>query len=65
MSGLIRLDNYRWEGYHLAISNKQVIDLSPSEILFRIDPEAYREMLLQYVATEEEDSEDELEVPHV
>lgn len=47
----------QFDGYDLALSDKHRLTLTASELLFRSDPSAYREMLIQYRASEEEDKE--------
>lgn len=54
------LDN-QWGGYELALTPQNSISLSASRIIFLTDPDAYREMLLQYLSSEKEDREGEQE----
>ena len=49
----------QWDGYELPLGVKQTISMSASKILFSTDEQAYREMLLQYLSTEEEDQVEE------
>lgn len=51
------LDN-QWKGYELPLSDAHSISLPASKIIFITEPEAYREMLLQYLSTEKEDQDD-------
>lgn len=46
------------DGYELALSDKHKFSLTASDLLFRADPSAYREILLQYRSTEEDESEE-------
>ncbi len=50
----------QYEGYHLQLGEKGGIELSPSELIFQHDTSAYREMLLQYLSTEEEDESSDI-----
>jgi hypothetical protein len=47
----------QFDGYELNLGNGQFITFTYSEMLFKQDVEAYREMLLQYLASEEDDDE--------
>lgn len=49
----------QYEGYHMPLGEGKSLDLPPSMILFNADESMYREMLLQYLSTEEEDREEE------
>lgn len=49
----------QWEGYSLPLSEKHEIDLPASKLIYIAEQDVYREMLLQYMSTEEEDSEEE------
>lgn len=51
------LDN-QWKGYDLPLSDAHRISLPASKIIFITEPDAYREMLLQYLSTEKEDQDD-------
>ena len=48
----------KWEGYELPLSDKHQISLPASKLIFITDPDTYREMLLQYLSSEEDDQED-------
>ena len=52
------LDN-QYEGYNLALSDKHQLTLTASELLFRSDLQAYREMLIQFRVSENEDQQTE------
>jgi len=47
----------QYEGFQLALSDKHKLSLSVSELLFRTDLAAYREILIQYRSSEAENSE--------
>lgn len=49
----------QWDGYELPLGENQTISMTASKILFSTDEKAYREMLLQYLSTEEEDQVEE------
>lgn len=49
----------QWDGYTLPLSPKHEISLPASRIIFLTEPNAYREMLLQYLSTEAEDRDDQ------
>ncbi|MCK9201297.1 MAG: abortive infection family protein [Gallionella sp.] len=51
------LDN-QWEGYELPLSTEHNISLPASKIIFLSDPSAYREMLLQYLSSENDDQDE-------
>jgi len=44
------------EGYSLQLSDRHHLSITASELIFRTDVSAYREMLLQYISTEAEDA---------
>ncbi len=48
----------QWDGYELPLGENQTLNMPASKILFSTDEQAYREMLLQYLSTEEEEQED-------
>lgn len=56
------LDGQR-EGYRIVLDEERAIDLSPSYLLFAADEEAYRELLIQFLAAEKEDLDDSLPLP--
>ncbi|HCG6388366.1 MULTISPECIES: abortive infection family protein [Vibrio] len=45
----------QYDGYSLYLSEKTVIEYSASQMIFTQDPSAYREMLIQYTSTEDDD----------
>ena len=45
----------QYEGFQLQLSDRHKLSISVSELLFTNDQKGYREMLIQYRATEEED----------
>lgn len=47
----------QYEGFQLALSDKHKLSLSVSELLFRTDLAAYREILIQYRSSETENQE--------
>lgn len=47
----------QFPGYSLQLSETNLIELTSSKLLFTQDPNQYREMLLQYSSTEDEDNE--------
>lgn len=49
----------QYEGYNMVLGEGKSLELSPSMVLFSADESMYREMLLQYLSTEEEDREEE------
>lgn len=51
------LDN-QWQGYELPLSPEHSISLPASKIIFLTDPDAYREMLLQYRSSEKDNLDD-------
>lgn len=48
----------QYEGYSMILGQGKSLNLSPSMLLFSADESMYREMLLQYLSTEEEDREE-------
>ena len=48
----------QFDGYEITLGNGSVIAFTFSEMLFRHDLETYKEMLLQFLSTEEEDQDD-------
>ena len=48
----------QYDSYSLYLSEKTVIEYSASQLIFKQDPSAYREMLIQYTSTEEEDDDE-------
>lgn len=49
--------NGQFDGYSLRLSEKILIEYSASNMIFTHDLSAYREMLIQYTSTEEDDDE--------
>jgi len=49
----------QYESYNMVLGEGKSLELSPSMLLFSVDESMYREMLLQYLSTEEEDREEE------
>ncbi len=47
----------QFNGYSLHLSEKVIIDYSASQMIFTHDSSAYREMLIQYISTEDDDDE--------
>ncbi|MGI2130265.1 abortive infection family protein [Shewanella baltica] len=50
--------NGQFDGYSLRLSEKTLIEYSASNMIFTHDLSAYREMLIQYTSTEEEDDDE-------
>jgi hypothetical protein len=51
--------DFQYEGFHLELSTQHQFSLTFSQLLFQNDQPLYREMLLQYRNSEQEDFEDE------
>ncbi|EGA70245.1 hypothetical protein VISI1226_13476 [Vibrio sinaloensis DSM 21326] len=49
----------QFDGFSMHLSQSRTLELTASLVLFERDPSAYREMLIQYSGTEEEDDDDE------
>ncbi|WP_016956260.1 abortive infection family protein [Catenovulum agarivorans] len=48
----------QFDGYNLPLGNGNIIQFTASQMVFQHDIEGYREMLVQYSSTEEEEGED-------
>lgn len=49
----------QFDGYSLPLGNGSVIEFTASKMIFEHDLKGYREMLVQYSSTEDEDNEEE------